>query len=112
MLLPAPGLAKLAASWSCRASAAHDGKSVTPDDVVASFQHHMGPDSKSAAKSLLDPIESIKADGPETVVFTMKGASADFPYLVSDYHIPIMPSKTVSDGCGNDRQKCVYIPRR
>jgi peptide/nickel transport system substrate-binding protein len=71
----------------------HDGKTVTSDDVVASFQHHMGADSKSAAKSLLDPIVGIKTDGPETVIFSMKDASADFPYLVSDYHIPIMPSK-------------------
>ena len=66
---------------------------VTADDVVASFRHHMGPDSKSAAKSLLEPITDIKADGPETVIFTLKDGNADFPYLVSDYHIPIMPTK-------------------
>jgi peptide/nickel transport system substrate-binding protein len=71
----------------------HDGKTVTAEDVVASFRHHMGPDSKSAAKSLLDPITDLTADGPETVVFTLKDGSADFPYLVSDYHIPIMPTK-------------------
>lgn len=71
----------------------HDGKTVTADDVVASFQHHMGADSKSAVKSLLEPIADIKSDGPENVVFTLKGGSADFPYLVSDYHIPIMPVK-------------------
>jgi peptide/nickel transport system substrate-binding protein len=70
----------------------HDGKTVTPDDVVASFRHHMGPQSKSAAKSLLEPITDIKADGPENVIFTLKDGSADFPYLVSDYHIPIMPT--------------------
>src|SRR5690606_9705509 len=28
----------------------HDGRKVTAADVVASFKHHMGPDSKSAAK--------------------------------------------------------------
>jgi peptide/nickel transport system substrate-binding protein len=71
----------------------HDGKNVTANDVVASFRHHMGPDSKSAAKSLLEPIAEIKADGEETVVFTLSGANADFPYIASDYHIPIMPAK-------------------
>ena len=33
----------------------HNGKNVTADDVIASYRHHMGPDSKSAAKSMLTP---------------------------------------------------------
>ena len=71
----------------------HDGKEVTANDVVASFRHHMREDSKSAAKSLLEPIADIKADGKETAVFTLSGGNADFPYIASDYHIPIMPAK-------------------
>ena len=35
----------------------HNGKPVTADDVVASFMHHRGEDSKSAAKSLLEPVD-------------------------------------------------------
>jgi peptide/nickel transport system substrate-binding protein len=71
----------------------HNGKTVTANDVVASFRHHMGEDSKSAVKSVLASIADIKADGPETVVFTLTGGSADFPYLTSDYHIPILQAK-------------------
>jgi peptide/nickel transport system substrate-binding protein len=71
----------------------HNGKDVTANDVVASFRHHMGKDSKSAAKSLLESVSDIKADGKERAVFTLAGPNADFPYLVSDYHIPIMPAK-------------------
>jgi len=71
----------------------HDGKSVTPDDVIASIQHHRGADTKSAAKSLLEAIADIKADGPDTVSFILKEGNADFPYVVSDYHLPIMPAK-------------------
>jgi peptide/nickel transport system substrate-binding protein len=71
----------------------HDGRPVTPDDVVASFRHHMGPDSDSAAKSLLAAVTDIKADGPETVIFTLQAGNADFPYIASDYHIPIVPAK-------------------
>ncbi|HLB78866.1 MAG TPA: ABC transporter substrate-binding protein, partial [Dongiaceae bacterium] len=67
----------------------HNGKTVTASDVVASFRHHMGADSKSAAKSLLEAVADIKADGPGTVIFTLSGASADFPYIASDYHIPV-----------------------
>ncbi len=71
----------------------HNGKEVTANDVVASFRHHTREDSKSAAKSLLEPVAEIKADGKETAVFTLSGPNADFPYIVSDYHIPIMPAK-------------------
>ena len=71
----------------------HDGKTVTADDVIASLQHHLGENSKSAAKSLLKEVTSMKADGPETVVFELSGGNADFPYTVSDYHMPIMPKK-------------------
>jgi peptide/nickel transport system substrate-binding protein len=71
----------------------HNGKDVTADDVVASFRHHMAADSKSAAKSILEPITDIKTDGKDQVVFTLKDGSTDFPYLTSDYHLPIMPAK-------------------
>jgi len=74
----------------------HNGKDVTADDVIASYRHHMGADSKSAVKSVLASIKDIKADGKSTVIFTLDGGNADFPYLTSDYHIPIMPAK--SDG--------------
>jgi peptide/nickel transport system substrate-binding protein len=70
----------------------HNGKTVTSDDVVASFRHHMGADSKSAAKTVLAEVSDIQTDGPETVIFTLNAGNADFPFILSDYHIPIMPS--------------------
>src|SRR5688572_18788844 len=70
-----------------------DGRPVKSNDVIASYRHHMGEASKSAAKSILQPISDIKADGDDTVVFTLAGGNADFPFLVSDYHLPIMPAK-------------------
>lgn len=71
----------------------HNGKDVTATDVIASYRHHMGADSKSVAKSVLQPVTDIKADGKDTVIFTLAGPDADFPYKASDYHIPIMPAK-------------------
>lgn len=70
----------------------HNGKTLEAADVVASFNHHRGEESKSAAKPIVDPIVDIKADGKDTVVFTLEGGNADFPYIVSDYHLAIMPS--------------------
>ena len=75
-----------------RGATFHDGRPVTPDDVVASFRHHMGEASGSAAKSLLGSVTDIQGDGPETVVFTLREGNADFPYIASDYHIPILPA--------------------
>lgn len=70
----------------------HNGKTMTSTDVVASYRHHMGEETKSAVKSVLEPISDIKADGPDTVVFSLSSGSADFPYITSDYHLPIFPA--------------------
>ncbi|MDH3688396.1 MAG: ABC transporter substrate-binding protein [Gammaproteobacteria bacterium] len=95
---------ELAESWEASADAKtwtiklrqgvefHNGKAMTADDVVASINHHRGEDSGSAAKPIVDPIEEIKADG-NNVVVTLSGGNADFPYLMSDYHLPIMQAK-------------------
>jgi peptide/nickel transport system substrate-binding protein len=69
----------------------HNGKPLEASDVVASLNFHRTPDSKSGAKGLLSDVEEIKADGKDTVVVTMKIGTADLPYLLTDYHMPIMP---------------------
>ncbi len=83
----------------------HNGKTVTPDDVVASIVHHTGEDSKSGAKGILGSIQDVKADG-DTVSFTLDSGNADFPFLMSDYHLCILPSSdgkvdTSGVGCGS-----------
>ena len=69
----------------------HNGKTMTSEDVIASLQYHMGDDSKSAAKGLLTAVTSMKADGPNRVIIELASANADFPFIVSDYHLAIMP---------------------
>jgi peptide/nickel transport system substrate-binding protein len=71
----------------------HGGKSLTAEDVIASLQHHMGEDSKSAAKGLVKPIVSMKADGANKLVVELDAPNAGFPFIVSDYHLIIMPSE-------------------
>ena len=96
---------QLAESWEASADAVtwtfrlrkgvtfHNGREVTAEDVVASLNHHRGDDSKSAAKPIVAPIAGIKADGKHTVVFTLEAGNADFPFIPSDYHLPILPSE-------------------
>jgi peptide/nickel transport system substrate-binding protein len=95
---------ELAESWEASADAATwtfklrngveftNGKSLDANDVVATFQHHLRPDSGSAASGIIGNITGVTADGNDTVVFTLSGGSADFPFIVSDYHLPICPA--------------------
>jgi peptide/nickel transport system substrate-binding protein len=73
----------------------HNGKTVTAGDVVASFNHHRGENSKSGGKSLLASVEKISADG-DNVVFELSGGNADFPYIMTHYQFAIYPAG--SDG--------------
>ena len=93
---------ELAESWEASPDAAkwifklrkgvefHNGKTMDAEDVIHSFNEHRG-ETKSAAKGVTEPITDIKADGKNTVIFTLKEGNADFPYIASDYHIPIVP---------------------
>ncbi len=72
----------------------HNGKTLTAEDVVFSINHHLGEESKSAAKGYLKNIVDIKADGKNEVVFTLSGGSADFPFILGDYHLTICPAGT------------------
>ncbi len=69
----------------------HNGKTLTPEDVVASINFHRAEESKSAAKGLLTAISEIKVDG-DNVVFVLEDGNADFPFVMSDYHLVILPA--------------------
>ncbi len=84
----------------------HSGKTVTPEDVIASVNYHRGDDSTSAAKPLVEGITDVSADG-DTIIFTLSTGNADFPFTFTDYHIPVMPvgedrgvDWRSGDGCG------------
>ena len=73
----------------------HNGKTFSAEDVVYTMNYHRSEDSKSGAKGLLDPIKEIKAEGKDTIVFTLNGGNADFPYILADYHLTIFPKDTI-----------------
>ena len=72
----------------------HNGKTMTAEDVIFSINYHLDEKSKSGAKGCLESIESIKADGKYEVVFSLFGGSADFPFILGDYHLSICPAGT------------------
>lgn len=71
----------------------HNGKTMTPEDVVASINYHRGEESTSAAKGILSPVTGIRTEGDRVVVFELSSPNADFPFLMSDYHLIILPSE-------------------
>ena len=83
-----------AKTWTFRLRDAQfsDGRKVTANDVIASFNHHRGDDTKSGAKGSLEQVTDIRADGDNVVVFELSSGNADFAYLTSDYHFIIMPA--------------------
>lgn len=68
----------------------HDGKSLTPADVVYSLNRHVGEKSTSAAKALMAGVSSIVAEG-DNVVITHETGDADIPILLADLHLQIVP---------------------
>ena len=98
---------ELAESWESSADAKkwvfnlrkgvefHDGKTLDAEDVIFSLNHHRGEDSKSAAKPYLKSIQSLKADGKYKVIVELSGGNADFPFIMSDYHLAIFKAGTM-----------------
>jgi peptide/nickel transport system substrate-binding protein len=78
----------------------HNGKTMTSEDVLASYEHHMGEKSTSAAKGSLSAVKSVKADGKYKVIMELESPDTDFPYIVSDYHISIRPAGDMTSGIG------------
>ncbi|MEO1139893.1 MAG: ABC transporter substrate-binding protein [Pseudomonadota bacterium] len=85
----------------------HSGPKVTANDVIASMNHHRGEDSTSAAKALLADVDDIVDNGDGSVTFKLGSPNADLPWLMTDYHIAIIPANEdgtanwqSGDGCG------------
>lgn len=68
----------------------HNGKTLTPADVVYSLNRHLGEDSTSVAKGVLAGITSITAEG-NSVVISHETGDADIPVILGDYHLQIVP---------------------
>ncbi len=104
---------ELAESWEASADAKtwtfnlrqgvtfHNGKDFGADDVIASLQMHVAEDSKSAAKPIVSAIEEMKKMNDHQVQFVLANGNADFPYLLSDYHILMYPADDIQGAIAN-----------
>lgn len=75
----------------------HNGKPFGADDVIESLEVHLGPDSSSAAKPIVENIDTMTKVNDHEVLITLKEPNADFLYLLSDYHIMMFPAGMVKE---------------
>lgn len=106
---------ELAESWESKPGAAEwifnirkgitftSGKALDADDVIYSINMHRG-ETKSPAKGILEPITDIKKLSSHQIQINMKSGNADLPFVLSDYHLLIVPNGTTDfskpDGTG------------
>jgi len=100
---------ELAESWEASADAKtwtfklrkgvtfHNGKAFGANDVIASLQMHTAEGAKSAAKPIVSAITDMKALDGHTVQMTLAAGNADFPFLMSDYHILMFPAGQIEE---------------
>ena len=102
-------IGELAESWEASADAKtwtfnlrkgvkfHNGKSFGADDVVESLNMHTAEGAKSAAKPIVAAISEMKKLGEHQIQFVLEAGNADFPFLLSDYHIMMFPAGMVDE---------------
>ncbi|WP_342069383.1 ABC transporter substrate-binding protein [Yoonia algicola] len=107
----ADGLLKgeLAESWEASADAKvwtfnlrqgvtfHNGKAFGADDVIESLQMHVAEGAKSAAQPIVAAISEMTKITDHQVQFTLASGNADFPYLMSDYHLLMYPAGQIEE---------------
>ena len=67
-----------------------NGQPVTAEDVMATFKRHTDEGSQSGALGIVKGISGMKAEG-DKLELTLEAATADLPYLMTDYHLIIQP---------------------
>jgi peptide/nickel transport system substrate-binding protein len=78
----------------------HDGKPLTPQDVVFSMMRHKNPATGSKAKVLADQIEDVTATGPNEVTFRLTSPNADLPAILGTFHFHIVKDGTTDFTAG------------
>lgn len=70
----------------------HNGKELVADDVVAMLRRHSDENAKSGALGIMRSVVEVRADGPYSVMVVLDSPNADFPYLMSDFHLVVEPA--------------------
>ncbi|KRD56160.1 MULTISPECIES: ABC transporter substrate-binding protein [Acidovorax] len=78
----------------------HDGKALSPADVVFSILRHKDPATASKAKVLADQIEAVRASGPNEVTVVLSAPNSDLPVILGTFHFHIVKEGTTDFNAG------------
>ncbi|WP_298294844.1 ABC transporter substrate-binding protein [uncultured Litoreibacter sp.] len=111
---------ELAESWEASADAKtwtfklrkgvtfHSGKAFGADDVIASLEMHTAEGAKSAAKPIVSAISEMKKISDHEIQMTLAAGNADFPFLLSDYHILMFPAGEIDEAIASGNGTGLY----
>ncbi|MEQ5869223.1 ABC transporter substrate-binding protein [Sagittula sp. NFXS13] len=75
----------------------HNGKAFGADDVIESLRLHLEDGTASPVRNIVAAITDMTKTGERQVQFTLAQGNADFPYLLSDYHLLIYPAGQIQE---------------
>jgi peptide/nickel transport system substrate-binding protein len=80
----------------------HDGKALTPEDVVYSLARHKHAATGSKVKGLADQFEAVRVSGPREVTLELAMPNVDLPAILGTYHFHVVKAGTTdfSKGVG------------
>ena len=78
----------------------HDGTPLTADDVVYSMSRHLGDESTSVIKSVLESVKEWKKTGEHEVKAIMATPNADLPTVLGIFQTKIIKNGTKGEGNG------------
>jgi len=78
----------------------HDGKALSPADVVFSLMRHKDPATASKGKSLADQIDSVRASGPNEVTIVLTSPNADLPVILGTSLFQVVKDGTTDFSLG------------
>ena len=86
----------------------HSGKPFGADDVIESLNMHVAEGAKSAAKPIVSAITEMTKLGDHEVQMTLGAGNADFPFLLSDYHICMYPAGEIEEAIATGNGTGMY----
>jgi len=75
----------------------HDGSYFTSEDVVATFEHFLNPESSSQYRSNITMVERVEATSPTEVVFHLSSPFGEFPETLSHYQAKMLPAGKMNE---------------
>lgn len=70
----------------------HNGKTLTPEDVVFSINLHRGPKTISEVKALMEQITDVQVTAPDEVTVMLAAPNSVFPDLMAQVNMLIVPA--------------------